>query len=247
MSIRDTKTIASEETRLKLLLVEDDLRLAATVQEYLQQHEFKVDIEHRGDNAIDIILKCEHDLVLLDLMLPGVDGLEVCRQVRQTFQNPILMLTARDDSVEQVVGLEIGADDYVTKPVEPRLLLARIRALLRHANRTSAQPTENPEALTIGALTISKNTRSIGWHGKDIVCTEVEFELLWLLASHAGQVLSRDDISESLNGYPYDGLDRSVDIRISRLRKKFEDDTTTPTRIKTVRGKGYLFVESAWD
>jgi len=219
---------SESDSPIKLLLVEDDLRLSATIQEYLQHYEFEVDLVHRGDTAIDEILELKHDLVILDLMLPGADGLEVCRQVRQTFLNPILMLTARDDSVEQVVGLEIGADDYVTKPVEPRLLLARIRALLRHANRTSEADENETSQITRGSLTISQSTRSVSWRGMNVPCT-------------------RDDISERLNGYPYDGLDRSVDIRISRLRKKFEDNTGASNGIKTVRGKGYLFVESEWE
>lgn len=247
MSIKDTTIDSTLEPRLKLLLVEDDLRLAATVQEFLQQNEFDVDVENRGDKAIDTILKNNHDLVILDLMLPGVDGLEVCRQVRQHYLHPILMLTARDDSVEQVVGLEIGADDYVTKPVEPRLLLARIRALLRHANRMGEPIAGQQSQLSIGQFAINRKTRSATLHDIEIPCTEVEFELLWLLASNAGKILNRDTIFEKLNGYPYNGLDRSIDIRVSRLRKKIEDDVASPTRIKTVRGKGYLFVESAWE
>jgi len=156
------------------------------------------------------------------------------------------MLTALDDSIEQVVGLEIGADDYVIKPVEPRLLLARIRALLRHANRADEPKGEQSTSLNIGQLSLNQSTRAVIWQEQIMDCTESEFMLLWLLASNAGQVLSRDALFESLVGYPYDGLDRSVDIRISRLRKKFEHDLTMPTRIKTIRGKGYLFVESAW-
>lgn len=247
MTINSLQPDYSGEQALKLLLVEDDLRLASTVQEFLQQNQFHVDVVSRGDKAIDVILEQAHDLVILDLMLPGVDGLEVCRQVRQDYLRPILMLTARDDSVEQVIGLEIGADDYVTKPVEPRLLLARIRALLRHANRIGETIAGQPAQLNIGQLCICKKTRSVTWRENDIPCSEVEFELLWLLASNAGQVLNRDTIFEELNGYAYNGLDRSIDIRISRLRKKIENDINSPTRIKTVRGKGYLFVESAWD
>lgn len=246
MSTTNTQTEADDGPRFKLLLVEDDLRLATTIQEYLQQNEFEVDVESRGDTAIGEILKCHHDLVILDIMLPGVDGLEVCRQVRQDFHGPILMLTARDDSVEQVVGLEIGADDYVTKPVSPRLLLARIRALIRHAKRTSGSISEQQNQLSFGQLSINQMTRTVTWQNSDITCTEVEFELLWLLASNAGKILSRDYIYETLIGYAYNGLDRAVDIRISRLRKIFEISTASPTRIKTVRGKGYLFVESAW-
>lgn len=229
-------------------MVEDDVRLATSIQEYLQNNQFEVAVEHRGDTAVQQIKSTNPDLVILDLMLPGLDGLEVCRRVRNDYQGPILMMTARDDAIEQVVGLEIGADDYVTKPVEPRLLLARIRALLRHAMRMSHESVvDSTNVLCFGRLSISKNDRSVMWKGKPIACTEVEFELLWLLANNAGQIISRDSIFQTLNGYQYNGLDRSVDIRVSRLRKKFEDDSTNPMRIKTVRGKGYLFVESGWE
>lgn len=235
------------EPQQRLLLVEDDIRLASTIQEYLQQSEFEVDIETRGNLAIELILRGNHDLVVLDLTLPGMDGLEICRQIRQEYRKPILMLTARDDSIEQVVGLEIGADDYVTKPVEPRLLLARIRALLRHAKRTGESDENTTSRLTFGQLTIDQHDRTITYQGNNINCSEIDFGLMWLLASNAGQVLSRDYIFETLNGYTYDGLDRSVDIRISRLRKRLQDNSGNPARIKTVRGKGYLFVEAAWN
>jgi len=202
MSATPLETDSNRDESRKLLLVEDDLRLAAAIQEYLQQNEFSVDLESRGDSAVNTILQRSHDLVILDLMLPGIDGLEVCRQVRQDYHGPILMLTARDDSVEQVVGLEIGADDYVTKPVDPRLLLARIRALLRHANRSGLPVVDSHSRaeLSFGQLSINQNTRTITWRGEDIISTEVEFELLWLLAKHAGQVLNRDFLFETLNG-----------------------------------------------
>lgn len=234
-----------------ILLVEDEPRLAASIAEYLGNHQISVAVEHRGDVAVERIIETKPELVILDLNLPGLDGLEVCRRVRVDYDAPILMLTARDDSVEQVVGLEIGADDYVVKPVEPRLLLARVRALLRHAQRagtatnTDRSDTGATNRLSFGQLQIDRSQRSIVLQGEDLRCTEVEFELLWLLASHAGQVVDRDMISRELNGYEYNGLDRSVDIRISRLRKKLEKDPSSPTRIKTIRGKGYLFVDNS--
>jgi len=235
-------------TTHRLLLVEDDVRLANSTREYLQGFGFNVSIENRGDTAIKRIEQDMPDLVILDLMLPGADGLEVCRRVRPFFNAPILMLTARDDSVDQIVGLEIGADDYVIKPVVPRVLLARIRALLRHDRRVVETSTLDVQpSVTAGNLHIDYNHRNVTWGDKTISCTEVEFELLWLLATHAGQILNRDFLYRILNGHEYDGLDRSIDIRISRLRKKFEDDLTNPTRIKTVRGKGYVFIETAWD
>jgi len=232
----------------RLLLVEDDARLANSTREYLQGNGFDVSIEHRGDTAIERIQQEKPDLVILDIMLPGVDGLEVCRRVRPVYSAPILMLTARDDSVDQVVGLEIGADDYVIKPVVPRVLLARIRAMLRYDRRTNeSTKTQIQPSVTAGALHIDYNHRIVTWRNTTVQCTEVEFELLWLLATHAGQILNRDFLYRVLNGHEYDGLDRSIDIRVSRLRKKFEDDLSKPTRIKTVRGKGYVFVETAWN
>jgi len=219
----------------RLLLVEDDARLASSTREYLESHGYEVSTEYRGDTAVRRILRDKPD------------GIDVCRSVRAEFEAPILMLTARDDSMEQVIGLEIGADDYVVKPVVPRLLLARIRALLRHDRRViDIVSTTVPTTAVIGNLHIDHNHRNVTWNNQPIQCTEVEFELLWVMATHAGQILSRDFLFRSLNGHDYDGIDRSIDIRVSRLRKKFETDLANPKRIKTVRGKGYVFVESAW-
>ncbi|MEM9440890.1 MAG: winged helix-turn-helix domain-containing protein, partial [Pseudomonadota bacterium] len=209
-------------------------------------------IESRGDAAPEHILERQPALVILDLMLPGRDGLDVCRDVRPFYSGPILMLTARDDDVDQVVGLELGADDYVNKPVEPRVLLARIRALLRRRSavdvverRTEITP-DTINELSFGALTISLARREVMLDDDLVDLTTNEFELLWLLASHAGTILSRDETLSSLRGIGYDGLDRSVDNCISKLRRKLGDSRTNPTRIKTVRSKGYLFVADAW-
>ena len=232
----------------QILLVEDDLRLSALVVEYLEQNGLKVETEFRGDTAVERILALQPDLIVLDLMLPGLDGFEVCRQVRADFNGPILMLTAKDDDIDQVVGLEIGADDYVVKPVQPRLLLARIHALLRRAAIEPTDPQTQPkqENLQFGNLHISSTSRTVSLNEKLLELSTTEFDLLWLLASHAGEILSRDNISNALSGIEYDGLDRSIDIRISRLRKLLLDDSAKPTRIKTVRGQGYLFVADSW-
>lgn len=231
----------------RLLLVEDDARLASSTREYLENNGYSITVEYRGDTAVRRILKDMPDLVILDLMLPGLGGLEVCRRVRPLFSAPILMLTACDESIEQVDGLEVGADDYVVKPVVPRVLLARIRALLRH-DRRIMDAAKGAELVTTsaGELRLDYRHRIVTFRSLPVNCSEVEFELLWLLATNAGQILSRDFLFRSLNGHDYDGLDRSIDIRVSRLRKIFEHDAANPTRIKTVRGKGYLFVESAW-
>ncbi len=228
----------------RVLLVEDDARLAALVREYLAQHGFTVMIEARGDRAAARILGERPELVVLDLMLPGCDGFEICRTVRTRFTGPILILTASGEDIDHVMGLEIGADDYVTKPVQPRVLLARIRALLRRG--APQQGASEVRDLTFGKLLIRAAAREVVFNGEPIALTSNEFEILWLLARHAGEVLGRDAILTALRKIDYDGVDRSVDLRISRLRKKLHDDPALPTRIKTIRGKGYLFVADAW-
>ena len=240
--------VSTPEATLQILLVEDDVRLSALIQEYLQKESMVVSIEHRGDLACQRILDESPDMVILDLMLPGLDGLEVCKRVRPQYTGPIMMLTARDEDIDQVVGLEIGADDYVTKPVQPRVLLARIRALLRRFPQDGTMQAQNHETgeYSYGCFKISSTAREAWLHEKTLDLTTNEFDLLWLLASNPGEVFTRDMILERLRGIDYDGIDRSVDIRISRLRKKLGDDTTHPYRIKTIRGKGYLFNKDAW-
>jgi two-component system OmpR family response regulator len=230
----------------RILLIEDDVQLASLVSEYLREHEFQVNVEHRGDSGAERILRDAPDLVVLDVLLPGLNGMAVCRQVRAQYSGPILMLTARDDNVDEIIGLELGADDYVKKPVEPRLLLARIRALLRRTGQNSVTNAAEPKCISFGSFSIDQTARRVTLGGESIELTTGEFDLLWLLASAAGTVLSRDMVLASLRGIDYDGLDRSIDIGISRLRAKLQDTTTPPMRIKTVRGKGYLFVADAW-
>lgn len=239
-----------------ILLIEDDPRLSDLIREYLQKQFLQVEVEYRGDSAVQRILDLQPDLVILDLMLPGLDGLEVCRQVRPYYAAPILMLTAKDEDFDQVVGLELGADDYVIKPVQPRVLLARIRNLLRRSQavpQTTPVTAQSPAALSqppplsFGRLQITPAARAVTLDGKNIVLTTQEYDLLHLLAAQAGNVLSRDDILAALTGVEYDGLDRSVDVRISRLRKLLEDDPANPIGIKTVRGQGYLFSAQGWD
>ena len=233
--------------KTRILLIEDDERLALLTAEYLRKNDFTVDIEARGDTAETRILEANPDLVVLDVMLPGQDGFAVCRAVRPKYEGIILMLTARDEDIDQILGLELGADDYITKPVPPRLLLARIKALLRRAGPTGTETGDEDETITFGSFRISQQTRTAMLGGETIDLTTAEFDLLWLLASHAGNVLSRDDLLQQLRGIGFDGLDRSIDARISRLRKKLNDDPENPTRIKTVRGKGYLFSKHDWN
>lgn len=223
-----------------ILIVEDDERLASLTAEYLDSNGMQVTVVDNGEEAISRINNDSPDLVVLDLMLPGVDGLSVCREVKPAFKNPILMLTARSDDMDEILGLEMGADDYVAKPVQPRVLLARIRALLRR-NVAPAPNSEN--FLTFDNLTIDRAAREVRLADEPVDLTSAEFDLLWLLASHAGTILSRENIFETLRGIAYDGQDRSIDVRISRVRAKIGDDSETPQRIKTVRSKGYLFVK----
>lgn len=234
-----------------ILLVEDDVRLSALITEYLQNNGLQVETQFRGDEAVAQIISLQPDLVVLDIMLPGLDGFEVCKQVRNAYAGPILMMTAKDEDIDQVVGLEIGADDYVVKPIQPRLLLARIRALLRRLpltlNKQSLSENDKRDHLDFGLLSITFSSRRVTLKQKNVNFSTTEFDLLWLLASRAGTILSRDKISESLTGIEYDGLDRSIDIRISRLRKLLGDDPNEPRGIKTVRGKGYLFVADGWN
>lgn len=231
----------------RILLVEDDERLAQLTAEYLTRNDLAVDIEARGDRAEERILAEQPDLVILDVMLPGKDGFEVCRGVRARYRGVILMLTARDEDFDQILGLELGADDYIAKPVQPRVLLARIKALLRRLPGPGDAGAESTEQMTFGQFAISQSTRTATLAGAPIDLTTAEFDLLWLLATHAGNVLSRDDLLQELRGIGFDGLDRSIDARISRLRKKLNDDPENPTRIKTVRGKGYLFSKHDWN
>ncbi len=233
-----------EQEAWRILIVEDDQRLAELTQEYLQSNGLQVDIESDGGRAAARILKEQPDLVVLDLMLPGEDGLSICRKVRGQFAGPILMLTARTDDMDEVLGLEMGADDYVCKPVRPRVLLARIRALLRRSEGGEA-PTENPRRLEFGPLVIDSAMREAWLRGASVELTSAEFDLLWLLAANAGRILSREEIFTALRGIEYDGQDRSIEVRLSRNRPKIGDAPRHPRRSKTVRSKGYLFVAEA--
>ncbi|MCC6072608.1 response regulator [Massilia sp. GCM10020059] len=225
----------------KLLLVEDDARLAQLVTEYLTAYEFSVDVVTRGDEALQRYRELSPDVVVLDLMLPGLDGMVVCRQLRELGDVPILILTAREDSYDEVSGLEQGADDFVNKPVQPRVLLARLRALMRRAQNRSAPDTG---VLAFGALSIFTNDRSVTWRGQPCVLSNTEYKLLLVLAEAAGTVLSRDALLKKMRGIEFDGLDRSIDNCISKLRRKFDDAESE--KIKTVWGEGYLFSPSAW-
>lgn len=243
----------------RLLLVEDDQELAGLICEFLTKSGFEVTHLSHGGEAVRYIQQHTPDLVILDVMLPGLSGMEVCKQVRPSFYQPILMLTALDEDMDQMLGLELGADDYVIKPVKPRLLLSRIRALLRRVETdrqvaqggmsTSTHQIRDGQVSGLADTTTdpAMNRLIIDLSARSVMCcqtlvhlTTAEFDLLVLLAEHQGQIVSRDDIVRNLRGFDYDGLDRSIDRRISRVRKKLGDDSSEPTIIKTIRGKGYL-------
>jgi DNA-binding response OmpR family regulator len=233
-------------SNVDILLIEDDTRLAELTATYLEQNGLRVATEARGDRALERFTRERPRLVLLDLLLPGKDGLSICRELRRVHEVPILILTAKDTDIDHVIGLEAGADDYVMKPVDPMVLLARVRALLRRAERGGGTPSERKPDLTLGALRISETSREVWLQGAPVPLTTQEFELLSLLAHRAGELVSRDEVFRTMRGIDYDGLDRSIDGRVSKLRRKLGDDAAAPTRIKTVWGKGYLLVPDAW-
>lgn len=225
-----------------VLLAEDDPRLADLVKDYLQANGFRVVVETQGYSVPRQILNLQPDIVILDVMLPGKDGISICREVRDQYAGPILMLTARDADADQILGLEVGADDYVIKPAEPRVLLARINALLRRAQSVQ----EDAEDILHGGLSINLRAREVKLNGEPIDLSSHEYDLLVILARQPGKVLSREYLFNGICNRVYDGLDRTVDVRISHLRKKLGDNTETPTRIKTIWGRGYMLVDSAW-
>jgi len=225
-----------ERQHYRILLVEDDAALASMVADFLVPHGFDVLIEGRGDTAIARITNEKPDVVVLDVNLPGLDGFSVCKSVRSRYHGAIIMLTARGEEIDEVLGLEAGADDYMAKPVRPRALLARLRMHLRRA--TPEEQASQP--IVVGSLVVDAGRRNVEIDGAAMDLTTAEFDLLNLLARHAGQTLSRNDIHLEIHGVKYDGLDRSIDLRISRLRKKLGDDPAKPQRIKSVRGVGYM-------
>ncbi|GLX77823.1 DNA-binding response regulator [Thalassotalea insulae] len=227
----------------RILLVEDDLTLADWVIEYLQEQNFLVEHVARGDLVIEKLTSFDPALVLLDVMLPGLNGIEVCRLIRQDANLPIIMLTARADEFDEVIGLEAGANDYVIKPVRPRALLARINSALKNQPATEQKSNE----IKLGSLLINGEANRVTYQGKEIELSTSLFAFLWFLASHPGEVVDRDTVFKALKNREYDGQDRRFDVMLSTLRKIFNDDPQSPKKFKTVWGKGYLFVADAWN
>jgi len=228
----------TKQNTVNVLVVEDDPSLASWMSDYLGDNGYLVTVANQGDFAITLIEDDLPDLVILDVNLPAVNGFEVCRRVRTFYHAPILMLTARSEEIDEVKGLECGANDYMVKPVRPRALLARIARLLETGTVGNR--------LETGGLIVDTDSRSVSLNGVAIDLSSNEFDLLCQLVEHAGQVRSRDQLVENLRGIEYDGFNRSVDILVSRLRKKLHDDAAAPAKIKTVWGKGYLLAADAW-
>ncbi len=226
-------------TEYKIMIVEDDRNLLDTLEYNLRREQYRVVKALNGNEAVELARKENPDLLILDIMLPGLNGLEVCRILRKDMTMPILMLTAKNEEIDKIVGLEIGADDYMTKPFSLRELIARIRAMLRRNRAYSTQP-EKPEIiLKADLLEIDTGRHRVTLDGREIDMTPKEYELLVFLASNKGLVFSREQLLEKVWGYDYTGDTRTVDVHIRWLRQKVETDPSSPERILTVRGVGY--------
>jgi len=240
----------TDGTLPSILVVEDDRELALLMQGYLRKHGYGVSVEHDGSNAVRRIVQERPDTVILDIMLPGKDGLSICREVRPAYNGLILMLTARGEEIDEIVGLEVGADDYLAKPVSPRRLLARVKSLQRRSGscgetETLSEPhsPSDKKFIQVGQLKVDAANHKAYLKNEALELTSGEFDLLWYLANNRGRTVSREELSQALRGIPHDGLDRNIDLRVTRLRKKLADDGKHPKIIKSIRGAGYLFVE----
>ena len=229
----------SVKTEMLILIIEDDVEIARLTEIYLQSEGYTTLVVADGNLAVDTIKNANPDLVLLDLMLPGVDGFEICKLARSFFTGPILVLTARDDDLSEVSLLKLGADDYLRKPAKPHVMSARIEALLRRSHRAKA----NSITDSLAGLEINRENQSVTLNQSAVDLTTAEFELLELLADNVGRTVSREDCIQSLRGINYDVSDRSIDMRISGIRKKLNDEKPPYKLIKTIRNKGYMLVD----
>lgn len=234
-----------DEKKTTIMLVEDDEKLAAATKEYLERNNFEVSIEYRGDVAVERILKEKPDFVILDYMLPYKDGKSICREIRPQFNNPIIIVTAHEDEVDEIVTLEIGVDDYLVKPIKPRNLLARITNLLNRYERIAAEAATDSsiqKEQSQGSLQIDVQKRLAIVDGRVVNLTSCEFDLLSYFFANQGTILTREEIYRQMRGIEWDGSDRSIDLRVSRLRSKIDDNGKSPRFIKSVRGTGYMLV-----
>ncbi len=227
----------------RILIIDDDVALCELVTEYLAPLGFEIESVHRGDTGAERAIAGKHSLVVLDVMLPGLNGFEVLRRIRADSKVPVLMLTARGDDVDRIVGLEIGADDYLPKPFNPRELTARIRAILRRTNSDESQPAAT-SAVTVADVELDSGTRTVLRAGENVELTSVEFDLLEKLLRAAGRIVTRDELSKQVLGRSSSPFDRSIDMHISNLRKKLGHRAGVSERIKTVRGVGYIYAQA---
>ncbi len=230
----------TDGTKPAVLIVEDDPKTAELIRLYLQRDGYPVLVAHDGREGLNLARRHRVGVVLLDVMLPGMDGLDVCRVLRQETDVGIILVTARTDEADTLLGLDLGADDYVTKPFRPRELVARVRAVLR---RKGATDTELGTELTFGSLTIDPRRHEVRVSGQDVHATRKEFQLLNIMAGEPGRAFSRLELMERAFGYNYEGLERTIDAHIRNLRKKIEPDTERPIYVETVYGLGYRFSE----
>src|SRR5699024_9771494 len=223
----------------KIVVVDDERPIADILEFNLEKEGYEVHCAYDGNDALELILEVVPDIVLLDIMLPGIDGMEVCREVRKKHEMPIIMLTAKDSEIDKVLGLDLGADDYVTKPFSTRELIARVKANLRRQQQVQESAGSEKKDIHIGNLTIHPEAYSVSRDGAHIDLTHREFELFYYLARHIGQVMTREDLLETVWGYDYFGDVRTVDVTVRRLREKIEEDPSNPDWIVTRRGVGY--------
>ena len=224
-----------------MLVVDDDVELCDLVKEFLQPEGLQVEAVHNGNRGLERALSGEHALVVLDVMLPGMNGLDVLRKLRASSTVPVLLLTARGQDVDRIVGLELGADDYLPKPFNPRELVARIRAILRRTRGEAAEKQAPQTSVRVGDVELNPATRTVLRGGEAVDLTAVEFNLLDVLLREAGRVVTRDELAKIALGRLFSPYDRSIDMHISKLRKKLGEDGKGGERIKTVRGVGYIY------
>ncbi len=225
---------------LRVLVVEDETALARVVGEYLRREGFDVDLAHDGPSAVDIARREHPDLVVLDVMLPGFDGIEVCRQLRQFSDAYVVMLTARDEEIDKVLALSMGADDYVVKPFSPRELIARVKAMLRRPRTTGGPPGTTPAPpLRVGGLEVDPEARTVGVDGQPVDLTRTEFDLLAAMAARPRAAFTRRQLIEAVWGEDWYGDEHVVDVHVGHLRRKLADDAARPRFVRTVRGVGY--------
>lgn len=241
MTKSETKSGVGAPTRV--LVIDDDRKLCRLIRDYLGPMGYAITAVHTGPDGVAQAAAQPWHAVLLDVMLPGLDGFEVLKRIRRTCDVPVLMLTSRGDEADRIVGLEIGADDYLPKPFSPRELLARLRAVTRRATRTTRPEADAPEEIAVGLLRVNLGTRTAVLDDNPLALTPVEFDMLASLARSAGRVKSRDQLLEEIRERSYEVFDRSIDVHVSALRKKLGDDPREPRFIRTVRSAGYMFID----